>query len=164
MLDLHIPPFITQMFRDQPAMTVMRFVFTAQKATAIEQARLNGLDLAIRDQRSKIALVGGPIAIEFLVAIEHLFRRCQVHQMHILDSSDGSQKVRQIIPFGEPGQLRVVVEPRIDDPLDACALQPGEKSLGCLLGEADGEEVDGVHVTLSSGRASRYSIRSACQS
>jgi len=79
MLDLHIAPMFAKMFRDQSAMAVVRFVLAAQQTATIEQFGCNRLfNFPGREQFAKVALVGGPIAIDFLVAIEHFLRRCQV--------------------------------------------------------------------------------------
>ncbi|MOA44830.1 hypothetical protein D3C78_1671590 [compost metagenome] len=50
--------------------------------------------------------------------------------MHIVDAADLFQEEGKIIGLGEAGKLRRVVQPDIDDRLDAGLLQPSEEILG----------------------------------
>src|SRR5439155_4383194 len=111
-----------------------------------EEVRGNGLfDLAVGDELSEVALVGRPVAIHFLVTVEQLLRRRQVEEVYVLDSGDGAQEVSEVVALGEPGELRVVVQPDVHDALHAAWWEHRKESLGRLLRELDGEELNGGH-------------------
>src|SRR5262249_50337335 len=62
--------------------------------------------------------------------------------MNVFNSGDGSQEVSEIVALGKPGELGVVVEPDVNEAIDAGALELGEEGFRGLFGEADGEEMN----------------------
>ena len=64
--------------------------------------------------------------------------------MVIFDSTDRPEKIAEIIPLGETGQLGDVVEADVDHPLDASPDQTGKELLRRFLGETDGKYLGSV--------------------
>ena len=134
-------PFGVEIFRDEPAMAVMRQVLTAKQATVVKHVRSNELfDLPLRHHILKFLFVDAPIAFLLFIRIKDVLRRCEFGQMDVFNAADFFEEVSQIILFGKASELGVVVQPHVHDPLYACVLQFREEITRGRLGESDGEK------------------------
>lgn len=72
-----------------------------------------------------------------LVGIEHLLGRSQQQFVQILGSTDCSQEISQVIPFGKTSNLRSVVQADIYESFDTCPFEGLEEILRVPLRESN---------------------------
>src|SRR5438552_4259829 len=88
--NVHVRPFLLEIFRHQPAMAMFRSRFAAQQAAAVDCGTLNGLlHFALRHKREEFCLVLTPVALSFLVSVQELLRWGELWQMDVLDAEHG---------------------------------------------------------------------------
>ena len=83
--DLQVRPLLSEVLRNQAAVAVMRLLFAAEQATVGDL--LPGdvvLDVTKLHQSQKIPLVGGPLALLFLVRVQYLRSRCENWQVDVV--------------------------------------------------------------------------------
>jgi hypothetical protein len=121
-------PTIVEIFADEGAVAAVRFVLGAEQAGALQRLRLHVLlDLALRHQVEKVPRKGLPVALVGLVGLHDRLGGRKKRLVHIVDTADLLQEERKVIGLGEAGKLRGIVQPDIDDRLDAGLLQAIEK-------------------------------------
>lgn len=147
MVDRQRPsPFFVEILADETPVAVMRLVFRAEETRALKHLRFEAmLDLPFRHQPQKALLVCPPIALFFLVRFEHRVGRREQRLVQVLNASDLSKEVGKIVRLGEARELRCVVQPDIDDLLDAGPQKTFEKSLCVGLSESDCRNVCLAH-------------------
>ena len=97
-------------------MAVMRLVFRTEETRAIEHLGLEAtFDLPFQHQPQKALLVCPPVALLFLVRLEHGVGRREQRLVHVLNASDLPEEVGEIVGLGEAGELRGVVQTDVDD-------------------------------------------------
>ena len=143
MLNIHIAPVLLQILRDQPPMTVVRFVLAAKKAAVRDYVCIDFLlDLALTHQIKKFSLIYRPITLIFLVFIKDVLSRGEFWNMNIIDMTDLPQKKLKIITLCETRQLRDIVKAHVNDPLCSRALKPGKKRFRRLLRESNRKQTE----------------------
>ena len=78
-----------------------------------------------------------PAALELLINVQHLLFWSQERFMFIGAVTNLAEEVREVGLFGESCELRGVVEPHIEEALDAMSFQRAEEFAGVFLGETD---------------------------
>lgn len=127
-------------------MALQRLFLAAQEACLMQQFRGNfPFNLSCGKQCQKVPLVNRPASLAFLEGVHYLLRRRQVRTMEIIDPADRPEEIAKIIPLGETGQLRDVVESYVDHSLDTRPDQQGKELLRRLLGETDGKYLNLAH-------------------
>src|SRR5579884_1317499 len=145
MLDARPPP-IGQQFRDEAPMATGGAGFATQQdcllfeRVAVEYSR----NVPLAHQRQKGALVRLPGAAALPIVVEQLLRRRQPDVVLVLGVADGLEKIRQIAGLGEPRELRVVVEPDVEETPDTGAFQALEEVLGRTLCKTDCGDLHGA--------------------
>ena len=116
------------------------FFLAAQETCLMQQFRgYFPFNLSCGKQCQKVPLVNRPASLALLESVQDLLCRRQIRTMVIIDPTDRSEEIAEIIPLGETGQLGDVVESDVDHPLDTRPDQTGKERLRRLLGEADGK-------------------------
>jgi hypothetical protein len=140
MNDFDVAPLFAQIFCDQPTMAM--FWRVSKQASVLKDfSRYFALDFPLTHQFQKLPFIELPVAILFLVAIEHLLSRGKQRQVKIVDAADGFEKITEIVFLRESGKLRNVVEAHIHEALGARILEASKKLLGGFLGKADGKNL-----------------------
>ena len=78
-----------------------------------------------------------PIAFALFECVENILGRRQQRLMLVFRAADLFQEIRQIRLLREPCQLRGIIQPHVQQALDAMRLQCAEKLSGAFLGETD---------------------------
>src|SRR2546425_995892 len=91
-------------------------------------------------QIQKSSLIGLPVSAGFPVFIEQLLGRGECREVDVLHAADGLEEVGQVVLLREPGELRHVVEPHVDNSPGTGSLEQRKKPAGGLLSEPDGEQ------------------------
>jgi hypothetical protein len=146
-VNLHVAPVRLQIFGHQAAMALVGCFFAAEEAAAVQEWFFSGLfNLADAHKGQEFFFVGGPGAFFSFVSVEHFFAGSEVGQVLVVDVADRFGEIAQVFFFGEAGELGDVVETDVEEALDAGVREAGEKLLGGLFGEADGEN---LHVLIA---------------
>ena len=137
-------PMLLQVFRHQSAMAVMRLVFAAEQAALSHDFLRDALfNLPLLHEVEKPLFIGGPVPLQLLVFIEHLPGRGEVGRVHVIHAAHLLEEEREVVPLGEPGELRDVVEAHVHDALGPGLPERVEKLPRALLGESDGKYFHG---------------------
>ena len=124
-------------------MALTRLRLAAKQAGVVEMPRVDVFgDGPLVQQRNEPPLVLFPSQRFLLVGVEDVARGRQLGVVLVVDVRDDVQKILQVAAFGEAGQLRDVVQPHVDQTLDAGFRERGEELLGRLAGETDRKERD----------------------
>ena len=112
----YVSPLALQVFHDQPPMAMVRLILAAkQDALLREQGLWNALlDLALSHQRQESLLIAGPITAMLLVFVEQLLSRRQHRLVMVGSAADGLQEILEVVTLRESGELRYVIETRVD--------------------------------------------------
>ncbi len=137
-MDIDITPLVRQVLGNEAAMAMMGLVLAAKQAAPVEKVSGKGfLYLPLAHEVQKPGLVLGPNTLVLLVGVQHFFRRRQFRDVSIVDPVDGTEEVREIIPLGEAGELRDVIQTNVEDTDDSSGLQLCKELLGGLFREPD---------------------------
>jgi len=110
MFDLKITPFVTQVFSDETSMTMVGLVLTTKEAGPIEDLRFElFLDLSASHEVAKIPLVGFPRSLLFFVRVEHILSGRKLGKMHVVNLSNLTQEIPEIVFLCKTRELRLVV-------------------------------------------------------
>lgn len=143
--DGEVAPTFLQIIKNQAAVAVMRRVLAAQEASPRQQRRVNFvLDVALLHEPEKVLFIGVPTAFAFFIGIQHRLGRREQRRLDIFHVEDFLQKVFQVIPFAESGELRNLVKTDIHYALYAGGAQFLKKFTGSFFGEANRKDVDGL--------------------
>src|SRR5579871_474584 len=112
------------------------------------------LDLSFRHQCEELLFVVCPIALFFLVGVQHFLGRGQKRFMHVFRAANLSQKETKIVSLCKPRQLGNIVQSDIEKSLDSLSPNKSEELLGGLLRETDCKD---FHVFSSGGSNSERS-------
>ncbi len=132
-------PFSNEILRRQSAVTVLGGRLAAkQDGRHMEQSPIDRrfhLSLAKLIEEPRFVLV--PCHVPLLVGVEDLLRGRQDRQVKVLGRTDLLQEVPKIVPLGEGGQLRRVVQSHVDESLYAGPLEDLEELGGAFFGKTD---------------------------
>ena len=91
------------------------------------------LDPALPHQLQKAPLVRGPSLFPLSVSVEYIPGRGEQRFVEVFRAAELFEKVREVVAFGEPRQLRGVVQPHVEEPLypgfPQCPEEPGRRFL-----------------------------------
>ena len=106
-------------------------IFAAQQASvSYDFLRDRFLDSPFPHQFHEQGFIGLPINSLFPVIAQYVLRGRQLRKMHVFHLAEFAQEVRKVVLLGEPGKLRGVVEPYVDDPSGARRLKKIEETPG----------------------------------
>jgi hypothetical protein len=144
-VDIKVAPAALEVFDDQAAVTLLRLILAAQEAAAGQEGRFDFfLDAAFLHQAEEIALIIFPPAFVLFVGIEQVLRGGQERGLDVIHVQDFLQEILEVVAFAEAGELGDLVEADVHYAFDAGSAEFLEKLSGSLLGEADGENGNGV--------------------
>src|SRR5690349_15377076 len=95
-------------------MTMMRLVFAAKKAAAVQTCAVDIFDPSSSHEVQEFGGVGVPTALAFPVLIQNFLRRRQLRLFVIFYVADLLGKIAQVVSLGETGKLRNIVQTHID--------------------------------------------------
>ena len=122
MLYLDVFPVLAEIFCDEAAVAVVGLLFAAEEAGSIDElARGERFDGAGFHEGEEALLVGGPVAFQLLVVVQHVLGGGEVWGMDVIHVADGFCEKAQVVLLGESGELGDVVEADVDEtPTRAC--------------------------------------------
>ena len=95
-----VVPFLIEVFADETAVAVMRFVLREKEACPIKHFRVEArIDFSFRHQSEIVLLVSTPVNFLFLVCLTHWIGRCQHGLVHVLNTADFLEKIRKIAGY-----------------------------------------------------------------
>ncbi|TNV70603.1 hypothetical protein FGO68_gene10830 [Halteria grandinella] len=131
-------PLVIQILNDKASVTIVRCSFRAQQAPTLQLIRSDLLfDTPVAHEIQETAFIGSPLTLLFLEFFQHIAGWGKKRRMHVFDSTDSSEKVRQIIGLRKAGKLRCIVETYVYQFLNASILQAIKESLSCCLCKAN---------------------------
>ncbi len=158
--DVNASPRHVEVLGDEPAVTVVWFVFATEQAAAIELAGIEFvLDPAFRHQATEGDLVVLPRTLALPVGVKNGLRRRQDGDMDVVDPDDLLKEIRKILLLCKRGELRPVVQPRVNKPADACILEFREELAGALFRESDRENRHAWEASVACSLADMSSLR-----
>ena len=142
MLDLDIAPMLSEIFGDEPAMTMIGPILAAQQASPVERLPIDrAVDSSFLDQPQERLFINAPIPILHFVCGKELLRRSEQRNMNIINITDFFDEIRQIGLFGEARKLRYVVQPNVDERFNLRLLERGEERFGRFFRETDRKDL-----------------------
>jgi hypothetical protein len=134
---------ITQVFGDEPSVTMFRGRFGAKQAYPIQTAWLKqGFEFVPSQRGGEASHVLPPVDLLFEPGIEEVIGWCYIRHVYVVDFRDLPQKVRQMAHLGEPLNLTVVSPTNVDDALYPGVHDQPEEFLGCFPVGADCEYLE----------------------
>src|ERR1035438_2586068 len=134
-------------------MTVLRRGLAAQQDGLLLEA-LSGedrFDLSGADETEIGLRVSVPASLVLLECVQHLLRGGELGLVFIGCAADFFQEVGQVSLLGKRGELGRVVQPHVEQPLNAVSLQCAEELAGAFLGKTDAVD---LHLSSSSSAKS----------
>src|SRR5579863_39310 len=115
MFNLYATPRLVEVFRDQTAVTMVRRFFATKKAPAVKKIAWRGFLYAPgAHQIEELSFVVRPVAVFLLlVRVKNFGCWSKLRHVHIFDAADCLREVPEIIPLGESGKLRDVVQAHV---------------------------------------------------
>src|SRR5688572_10434035 len=102
---------LLKIFRDKSAVTMMRLFFAAKQAAIGQYFSGDAfLNASAAHKIKEPRFVSLPVALEFLIFIQHLLRRGQGRQMYVIHPAHLFQEELEVVAFSEASQLRDIVE------------------------------------------------------
>jgi hypothetical protein len=152
----YIPPGLIQILGHQPAVAPLGRRLAAQQDRApLEPVAIQlVLDLALGHQLEETLFVLSPRPLTLLVVIEERLGGSQQRLVVIVDMTQLTEEEFEIVALGEAGQLGDVVEPYVDELLDAGAVQGAEELSGTLPRKTDRVDLNGRSPVPSPNRVS----------
>jgi hypothetical protein len=134
-------------------MAMLRCLFAAQKNGGdFKQSPVQiALDFALSHKRQELVLIVLPLALAFLVSVEHLLGWSEQRDVDVFRLTDLSKKKCEIVSFGETSQLGRIVQANIEEAANAGASEGFEEFPRRFLGETDGID---FHVSCCPNRVS----------
>ena len=137
--NFNVTPMLFQVLCNKPAVAAVRFILAAKQTAARDDLFRNGpFDLPLTHQRDESVLVGCPIATPLPVVAQQLLRRRQFGYVNVSHLTEFAQKIREVVLLPKTGELRLIVEPHVDDTPGAGLSKKVEEATGGFLCEADG--------------------------
>jgi len=130
-------------------MAVFRRHFAAEEDGPPKEAIFGKLQLNLpaAHEGEEGLFVDIPTALVLLKSIENVLRGSEQWFMLIFRGANLMKKKWQVGGFRKSGQLRCIVEPHIEQALDAVRLQRAEELAGAFLGKTDAVD---LHLSSSS--------------
>jgi hypothetical protein len=121
-------------------MAMLRSLFAAQKNGGdFEQSPVQiPLDFALAHERQELVLILSPLALAFLVSIEHLLGGSEQRDVNVFRLTDLPKKKCEIVSFGETSQLRGIVQANVEEPANAGCSEGFKEFPRRFLGKTDG--------------------------
>src|ERR1700720_2009051 len=146
----HAGPFIVQILAHQSPVTMMWLILRAEQKSALQGGGIKPLfDRPLRHQAHKPLFVDTPISPVPLIGFQNIIGRRQKRLMKVVHTANFLEEICKIVRFGEPGQLRCIVEADIHHFLHVSPLDALEKSGGTGLGEPYRRDDDVSHARCS---------------
>ena len=154
-----VSPMLFQILGYEPPMASVRLVLAAQQASVGDNLfRNRRLNSPLAHKRNEAILVGCPFTTPFPVVVQQLLRRGQRGQVNVLHPAELAQEKREVVLLRKTGKLRAIVEPHVDDTLDARLTKQIKKTVGRLFCESDGRDFHGGQLLASQTNYRRESI------
>ena len=142
---MHVVPVVTEVLGDQATMALLCRVFTAQEHGA--RAKLLRVDpvfdLPKDHQVDEPLLVLRPTHLFVLIRLEQLLCRCQQWLVAIGRSAQLSEEPFKVVAFGKASELRNVVDPDVNQPINAGDSELSEELASAVLRETDRTDLHG---------------------
>ena len=121
---------------------MVRLFFATEEAPEIRHVlRDDILNAPLRHKRIELLLVDRPTPLVLLESVEDVLCRSEFRDVDVLDSAHLAEKEPEVVFLREARQLRGVVQPNVNDPLDASIAEQLEEMLRSRLCEPDCEEM-----------------------
>lgn len=167
-LNYNIPPMLLKVFSNQSPMAMLRPLLATKQTSTVGRIARNGiLDSSLYHERVKRLFVSHPASVVLFIGVEDFLRWGKFGNLDVVNGSNFIEKETEVVPFCEPGELRSVVEPNIDDAFHSCIAKEFEEEFRCRFRKADCEEVYPHAFTpfsVGTTSGSEYAMRSACKS
>jgi hypothetical protein len=110
MFNLNTAPLVTKVFSNETSMTMVGLVLAAKEAGPIEELRFKlFLDLSASHEVAKSSLVSLPRSLLLFVCVEHVLSGCEFGKMHVVNLSNLTQEIPEIVFLRKARELRLVV-------------------------------------------------------